>query len=251
LPLGWFVQVECQFNTRQITVERTKYDHLVTALPQEVVATVFDTIQTINDSFSTDQPNTTPYTSLKKTLIERFTLSESQRIETLLSGIEIGDKRPSEFFRSLKTLAGSDSSVPESLIVKLWMRKLPQMVQATLKANPKAEVSTLLTTADNVFEIFQNHDLPSISSVTSHPSTSKNDIDALKSQNQKLECEINELKRMITNLGRDRDRSRNRSRTRSTSRSNSNGLCFYHSRFGTNARKCKSPCSFNKGTSPN
>jgi len=43
--------------------------------------------------------------------------------------------------------------------------------------------------------------------------------------------------------GRERARSRLRSRARSKT-PNEEGVCFYHRRFGAEARKCTQPCSF-------
>ena len=122
LPAAWFVHVESLFGTRNVARERTRFDHVVASLPQEVIVTVFDIIQDLMNSFTTNAPNPTPYTTLKAALVERHSLSESQRIETLLSGVEIGDRKPSEFFRFLKSTAGSSTLVTEDLIKSLWMR---------------------------------------------------------------------------------------------------------------------------------
>lgn len=43
---------------------------------------------------------------------------------------------------------------------------------------------------------------------------------------------------------RSRPRSHSRSRPRSRSRSRLRSYCFYHYRFGTQARRCRSPCGF-------
>ena len=124
LPIQWFCSIESQFNIRNITQEQTKYDYVIQSLPQEVVASVFDIIQHILDTFGTPQAVTNPYSTIKKALVERHSLSESARIETLLSGIEMGDRKPSEFFRALKNVAGSSDTISEKLITNLWMRRL-------------------------------------------------------------------------------------------------------------------------------
>lgn len=261
LPAHWFLQVESQFRTRGITVAKTKYDYVISSLSQDAVATVYDVMAEISASQDTDQPIADPYEHLKRYLIERHTQSESSRIETLLSGLEMGDKKPSEFFRSLKSLAGSSEVVNDKLVLSLWMRRLPPMVQASLKAVPKAEISDQISMADNIFEIFQQHhpQSPSISAMSNFE-PSNDAIPNLIAQNRRLEREVAEIKGMISRLtansGDSRpnaghsNRSRSRSRTQSNtqSRSQSRGgdlrLCWYHAKFGDRASKCKEPCNF-------
>lgn len=261
LPAHWFLHIESQFNTRGITVEKTKYDYVISSLSQDAIATIYDIMAEISSSQGTAEPIVNPYTHLKKYLIERHTLSESSRIETLLSGLEMGDKKPSEFFRSLKTLAGTSDVVNDKLVLNLWMRKLPAMVQATLKAVPKAEISDQLSMADNIYEIFrqQHRQQPSISAMTNFE-PSNDTISNLVAQNKRLEKEMSELKGMISRLstdsgnnpGRSHSRTRNQDRSRSQSRNGrttQSNLCWYHEKYGDKASKCKKPCSFK--SSPN
>lgn len=266
LPGHWFVQVESQFNLRQVVTERTKYDYVLAALPQEAVASVYDVIQQISDA-NADNPINDPYTRIKKALIDRHTLSEAKRIEVLLSGADLGDKKPSELFRSMKTLAGNSEFVNDKLIISLWMRRLPQMVQASLKSIPDADTNALVTMADNVFEIsaISNPMYGSTSSsnvfAISKPSTSNSDpsIQYLMEKNQELEFEISEIKRMVSELNvnmnsRSRSNTRNRSRSRNFSRNrqaNQSGLCWYHAKFGQNAKHCQPNCTYSSKTSPN
>lgn len=261
LPAHWFIQVESQFSTRGIVVEKTKYDYVIANLSQEAIATVYDVISEINSSQGTDQAINNPYTHIKKYLIERHTLSESSRIETLLSGLEIGDKKPSEFFRSLKTLAGTSEVVNDKLILNLWTRRLPAMVQATLKAIPKAEISDQLTMADNIYEIYVQNERPQPSiNAISRFETSNNSLSSVIAQNKRLENEISEMKKMISRLSvdsidsnrrsRSNDRNFNRNRSQSRKRNqNQTNMCWYHSKWGDKASKCKQPCSFQ--TNPN
>ena len=245
-PAQWFYHVESQFNTRHVRTEKTKYDYVIAALPQEIVTSVFDVMQQITDSFETETPDSTPYLTIKKALIDRHTLSESARIESLISGVEMGDRKPSEFYRSLKGLAGTSGVVSDKLIINLWMRRLPPMVQATLKALPDDNVSNLTTIADSVYEVFQGS---SVNAISKPESRSDSQVSYLMERNQKLELEINEIKHMIsklsTNLGNQRFSSRSRSgaRNRTPSRGRDN-ICWYHKKFGPKASKCTKPCDF-------
>lgn len=79
----------------------------------------------------------------------------------------------------------------------------------------------------------------------------------LKLQNQKLESEISEIKRLLTgnnNSGNSNNFNRNRSprrynsgfrgRSKSPRRENDSDLCYYHKRFERNAHRCVPPCSW-------
>lgn len=249
LPVQWFCSIESQFNIRGINQEQTKYDYVIQSLPQEIVASVFDVMQNILDKFGTSEADKTPYTTIKKALVDRHSLSESARIETLLSGIEIGDRKPSEFFRALKTVAGSSDTMSEKLIVNLWMRRLPTMIQVSLKSMPDPNVDTLLSTADNIYEVFRQ-EKSNICSVSNNYTASSNDFSFLIERNKKLEQEISEIKQMISNLNfnqkGNQSKPRPRSRSQTRGRNSKFDECWYHYKFGDKANKCISPCKHSK-----
>lgn len=92
--IAWFAVVEAQFSSKGVKSERCKYE-----LPGEIINSVTDTI--INP------PQTNPYSSLKQKLIDQFSDSDERRLEKLLGGDEIGDRKPSEYYiLYLKTIAG-------------------------------------------------------------------------------------------------------------------------------------------------
>ena len=62
-PDIWFAQVEAQFTTRGITVEKTKFDYIIASLSPEPATEVRDIILA--------PPTDLPYTTLKKELIKR------------------------------------------------------------------------------------------------------------------------------------------------------------------------------------
>lgn len=249
LPIQWFCSIESQFNTRGIRQEQTKYDYVVQSLPQEIVASVYDVMQTILDNLDTPHSDLTPYTTLKTALIDRHSLSESARLETLLGGIDIGDRKPSEFFRSLKSIAGSSDTMSDKLITNLWMRKLPTMVQISLKSIPNPDTNTLLSIADNIHDVFRQ-DRGNLCSIASVPSSSNSDFRYLVERNKKLEQEIMEIKQMVSNLNlrssNSHQASNSSSRSQSRNRLSKREQCWYHFKFGNKAKKCIHPCNFQK-----
>lgn len=243
-PKIWFVQAEAQFALGKITADLSKYNYVVATLPQDVAETVVDILE--------NPPTTGMYNSLKETLIDRHSLSIESRIRKLVSDEEIGDKKPSDYFRKLQQLAGNNSAIGSELLKELWIGRLPQAVSVALIPQKDEDVKVLTKLADRVWEAIKT---ANISAVSANSSTSKDD----------LKTEISELRMMIEKLSYDRSqggsgsqyRSRspneNNSRSRSRNRSRSRGprfnpkgrFCYDHFMYRSRAAKCTQPCSFN------
>lgn len=110
---AWFAQAEASFEISGVSV------------PERVAAEISDVL--------TNPPQENKYQFLKSELIRRLSCSEEKRLNQFLSDEEIGDRSPSQFLRHLRSLAGS-SLQDESILRRLWMRRLPQHVQAILTA---------------------------------------------------------------------------------------------------------------------
>ena len=86
-PVLWFAQVEAQFATRSITVEKTKFDYVIASLQPDVATEVRDLILT--------PPADNPFATLKAALVDRTAASEQRRLQQLLTEEELGDRKPS------------------------------------------------------------------------------------------------------------------------------------------------------------
>lgn len=254
-PRTWFIQAEAQFSLGRITSDISKYNYVVATLPQDIAETVSDVLE--------NPPTSDLYNSLKDKLIDRHSLSLESRIKKLTSDEEIGDKKPSDFFRTLKRLAGNCGTVGDELLKKLWMGRLPQAISVALIPQKDDEMNKLMKLADQVWEAIKTANISAVQCQSNHSAGSSSSFEELKS-------EINSLKAMIDKISFDRSRSRDRSRsnnsngyTRSnsnhrrnrsrSSRFNPNGrFCFDHFKFGKRATKCTKPCAFvdkSQGTS--
>lgn len=249
-PNTWFLQAEAQFSLANIKKDISKYNYVLSSLPQDVAESISDILE--------NPPESGLYTNLKKVLISRHSLSIEHRIKKLISNEEMGDKKPSEFYRYLKHLAGTSGTVGDDLIRKLWLNRLPHLINIALIPHKEKNISIILDFADQIWEAMQASNISSITDTKSHTSSLNKTPNAASSDNIKfdtLDKEIQELRGIVASLSMNISRSRAISRQynrRPRSRSNSNRfkqthhkLCWYHFRFADKATKCVSPCQYN------
>ena len=93
----WFTQADAHFELASITRQRTKFNYVVSQLNQQQASEMEDII--------TSPPEQEPYDRLKAELLCRLSTSREQRVKQLLSHEEMGDRKPSQFLRHLKSLA--------------------------------------------------------------------------------------------------------------------------------------------------
>lgn len=246
-PTAWFAHVEARFRNAGVRSERVMFDGVVEALTEEVTLVVLDVI-------NSSAASRNPYQDLKYALIQRHSRSESKRIEELLSGEEMGDRRPSEFYRYMHALAGTNGTITDNLLFELWIRRLPAMVQAVLKGNSSLDRNSLLNVADSVFEVHQQQNRSVFSAgVVAHKTEESRRL-------ERVEGDISEIKKMFKEFGfgqgsgsRPRTRNRSRSASRRRNQNSSRGdnqnpprgdqaLCWYHWKHGENANNCREPC---------
>ena len=93
-PQIWFAQ----FTTRGITIQKTKFDHIIASLAPEFATEVRDLIL--------NPPREQPYDTLKEQLIKRTAASEQQRLQQLFNAEELGDRKLSQLLRRMQQLIG-------------------------------------------------------------------------------------------------------------------------------------------------
>ena len=87
-PDPWFQHIEAQFHLRGITVDDTKYYHVVAALDSSTTRRVMGLLRA--------PPANRKYDALKAQLLRLFQLSDMERAERLLSLNGLGDSKPTE-----------------------------------------------------------------------------------------------------------------------------------------------------------
>lgn len=239
----WFVQVEANFAVAQVTNDTTKYNYLLSAIDT-------DTLSAVSDLILTPPPND-KYNALKQRLIQEFSDSQSQQIRKLLSELVLGDKKPSVLLRQMKELA--QSSVTEEFLKAIWLERLPTHTQAILSVSSSG-LQELATLADKINEIKSESAVYAVSKPTESPRNDQNAIVNLQTQIEQLTLQVSELSKNVFRRSMSRGRSHYRERRYSKNRDsqkpsrkqNESDLCYYHQKFGSDARKCREPCSFDE-----
>lgn len=212
-PELWFLQVEAQFKIFQIKSSHAKANHIVAALSQETLKAVSDLLPT-ND-----------YETLKTSILQRCSLSNSEKIRKLLTNQGHDEKRPSQLLRDLKTLAGNN--VADEILKEIWMQRLPSHIQTVLQVSSE-NLDKLGILADNIASIVQPEILAT---------SSRDEIEVLRNEVQILK---NELKQ----LNMQQKPRLNSPRNKPSSTSPTSNCCWYHQKFGHRARRCQPPCSY-------
>ena len=235
-PAVWFAQVEAQFSNRGIVQSRTRFDYIIASLAPEVATEVRDLIL--------HPPENNPYELLKDALIQRTEASEQRRLQQLLTSEELGDRKPSQLLRRMQQLLGDSGPPPDSAFVRqLFLQRLPSTVRMVLASSSSTlSLPQLAELADKILEVSTP---PAVTSI------SQQDTSEMKQLTENLSRLIStldgSLQRFRESTSRYSRSSRSPSSQRSPrSRSASPSLCWYHRTFGSNARKCKSPCAWSQ-----
>lgn len=230
-PKLWFQQLEAQFITSGISTEATKFNHVVGVIETDVLDFVSDLVLS--------PPTANQYQAIKTRLIKQFSATEYQNLKSLLEELSLGDRKPSDLLRKMRELAGG--KVNEEFLQTLWLQRLPSTIHAFLATNP-GTLNDLATLADKMFEVTQ-----ASTSVQAVKSTSNFNLDDLTKIVRKLESKIDSINRNYREPRQStgqKESSRSKTPIKASVVSKKSSLCHYHQRYGTKAKRCKTPCSW-------
>ncbi|XP_063990786.1 uncharacterized protein LOC135169590 [Diachasmimorpha longicaudata] len=233
-PALWFAQLEAQFRNRGIVTEQDKYNRTIPLIDTRSAAEAEDII--INP------PADIPYQTLKRTLITRFSKSREANLLQLLDRESIGDRSPSHYLRYLRSLV---PDIDDEVLKARWLSHLPEQTRACLVIQKDATITQLGELADKLHEVYH----PTVAAVST--STVSMDVAQLTKQVAALTASVAALHkrdsrpRSSTRSGDSRGQ-RSKSRRRSSSRKvpNKFNTCWYHFKFGRDARTCQPGCKF-------
>ncbi|XP_076660572.1 uncharacterized protein LOC143363927 [Halictus rubicundus] len=254
-PELWFCIVERIFAASGIVAEVAKINYVTSALGPRCRAEVRDVLLAPYAAGA--------YDTLKSELIRRLSISQEQKTQQLLEREELGDRKPSQFLRHLRSLGGS--CLTETLLRTLWLGRLPASTQAILATQKETPLDKVAELADAILETHPSR--PAIAEATySGPATTSTQaavsplpaealsermmrlLISLQEKTEEMQQQIAEIRSSRNQPTRryyDHRRPRSSSRGRSPRRQHApNGVCWYHTTYGANAQRCSEPCSF-------
>ncbi|CAK9829635.1 hypothetical protein ANTRET_LOCUS6938 [Anthophora retusa] len=230
-PTLWFRQVESQFALSGITQDATKYHYVSANLENRYADVVGDIIS--------NPPASEMYETIKSELIRQLSDSKEQNIRYLLENEEIGDRKPSMFLRRLQTLAGD--AVSDDFLKTLWMSRLPTSVQTVLITRKKDSLSDLAALADAVMEVTPRSQVAA-ASAGRIDDTRAYIAEVIRREIAALRIGT-ESRRLRSKLRNRRERRSSRSRNRDNDVPPGDGRCWYHWKYGSDAKRCREPCT--------
>lgn len=225
-PELWFCQIEAIFARANITNSLTKFQTIVPKID-------FDILQQASDIVK--RPSNTPYEDLKERLVGVYAHSEEKRIQQLLEGKQLGDEKPSQLLRNMRQLSGG--AVADGILKTLWLRALPQNMQAILMSTDQGDVTKLAEVADKIQEVWQPSEICSVGTQGRNSATASEECSI-----RNLQDKIDQLSRQVAALSTNQHRSYYQPRGRS--RSKGRTFCYFHQKFKGKARKCVQPCDW-------
>ncbi|XP_046406308.1 uncharacterized protein LOC124171211 [Ischnura elegans] len=230
-PALWLAQLEIQFSLAGITSDKTMFMYAVAQLDNKYAIEVEDVI--------TCPPETGRYAKLKGEILHRLSASRETRLRQLVEHEELGDRKPSQLQRLLRTLA--EESVPDEFIRSLWMSSLPPSTQTILATQESVELSSVANLADKIHEVGPR---PHVASASMTP-----EVEALTRRIEELARQVSSLPQALGSASNFARRPRSRSRGRHSGDRNQASqrhptCCWYHDTFGARASKCREPCNY-------
>lgn len=251
----WFWQVESAFIASGITSDVKKYHAIIGQLPSRVIFKLAD--------FKSNPPDRNQmYETLKNRIVKEYADSEQTKITKLLEDMSLGDRKPSQLLAEMRTKA-SNTAINDNFLSQLWMRALPETIRAILSAEDLTPLSDKAATADRIMEAMRNGLLfparslseiqTNVVQLNSRPSTTDDVFSELKCAIANLSTEVKQLRqsRSIKRSDTPVRKISNREPSTSNSEKPQHEFCWWHFKFGADARKCKEPCKFQLPVSKN
>ena len=245
-PEAWFTNIESQFVMSNTTNEATKFQKVICKLPPGISDKIIHI---------TSKPHFEPgdYTRLKEAILSSFKKSRTKRWGELVKLSCEPNLKPTEILNKMRSLTLStnpDDCIhlqPEDFKVH-FIQALPAHMQGLFSVIAKnCSIDELAQQADTFIEATPTPPHPNVSAIEQ---TTQSDPQPSETTQQAQPVPV--VDAIARNRGRARgnyrnqsDR-RNREQNRSQPQTRDNQLCYYHTRFGDQARRCSgSPCPKN------
>jgi hypothetical protein len=235
-PRAWFTYIESRFRLRHIADEQVQFDHVLSALPEDMVGQILDLVEA--------PPEATLYTFLTARILETHQLSDYEKFDMLVKMEPLGGRKPSQLLATMMEFcpAGMEKTLPFHCY---FTQRLPPALRTQLGEVEHGDPRALAARADKLW--------------TMHAP-----VGSAVAAVEQAEPAIAAIRRQAGRNARGRGGSqRSRGGQRATTSAPatagataaadptpsalahmSSGLCFFHWNFADKAQKCQGPCSW-------
>ncbi|XP_062534341.1 uncharacterized protein LOC134203486 [Armigeres subalbatus] len=140
----WFMCLKAAFSVNSIRHDKVKFMAVIVALGSRAKF-VHTVIANCNVSNNNDK-----YDILKAAVLAHFQPSETQRLTSLLSGMSLGDQKPSVLLFEMRRLGGIGCT--DNILSNLWLRDHPNTIRSIIAAMPAATLDEQSKVADKIME---------------------------------------------------------------------------------------------------
>jgi hypothetical protein len=226
-PAAWFQHIEAEFVIARIPLTSYLcYLHVIRALPADVVTAIRD----ITSNITAESINA--YDAVKQALLQRFTSSALQRCFQLLDTPPLGDRNIAAHYSQMRSLIPADADV---LFNAIFLRTLPTHISTALASKAELSSAELAAAASQMQHTVAAQ--AAAAAVTPLPPSPPPSISAIPARRSGRSPG-----RSTASRGRPttsfRRRSTSSDRRQSPARSGGRRLCWYHQKFGRQARRC-------------
>lgn len=235
----WFVCLEAAFCMNAVKLDKHMFNAVIVALGTQAKH-FHSAIAKCNTATTSDR-----YLVIKKAVIDHFKPSESERLTSLLSGVSLGDQKPSQLLSQMRRMGGDRCS--NAVLSNIWLRALTPTVRSIIAAIPSASLDEQAVVADKIMEV-PNGEVSAVRTrAAENCSSQANQIAALEGKVEALTQRLEEVLAVHRPASFDR-RPRQRSRTRESwgrrssetrKKSPRRWICWFHYRYGNKAERCE------------
>lgn len=240
-PDLWFAQLERLFNLNNVVADDRKFDLVSVHLEADIALAAEDLLL--------KPPENDKYNALKQRLLDKFAESPDSKLRKLLHGGDMAGKKPTEILAHMRRLAPSTGC--ESILRTLFIAELPKTIRPLISVWEDKDLDKLAKMADKMLENSDTDSAYAMSAVVSLPEQKRQEIEAINSK----KLDVTDVALTLRSLSEKVDKlsvelryggkgqfSRSQNGNNNEGSDTKKSLCYYHTKFGDNARKCQPNC---------
>lgn len=205
---GWFVVMEAQFNLNKITEESTRFYHILSALPPNVVSQLPPT-----------SLESQSFTQLKSEVLQLYERTRPELFEEIISKKTLTG-RPSILMTELQTTARK-VGVADNFVRHRFLQIVPETIRPVLASRKEMSLPELAKMADELVSLVESTTVMTVSSPAARAAPARSPRQLTTSSNSTLQPFYSDQRPQV---------------------------CRAHIFFGPRARTCKPWCKWPKKT---